>query len=174
MNETTANPSSKGRMLWNTLKGLTKIGFACTALLMMSKIYDRLDDIGTTAYLTHRKFDDVHELLVPREDKQEVVMTAAPVGSAGGVALCYSHVRFFDNFFAVNPDDRTRLECVLNDLALKPKNGINHVNDDRRKILTNMLSLLNDGWHITNHSATLAWATSGSPYNYHYFILEKK
>jgi len=174
MNETTANPSSKGRMLWNTLKGLTKVGFACMALLMMSKIYDRLDDIGTTAYLTHRKFDDVHELLVPREEKQEVVMTAASVGSAGGVALCYSSERSFSVLFEVNPSGRSFLDCALSDLALKPKNGVIYVNDDLRLIQIDMQSLLNDGWHITNHSATLAWSTRGDPYHYHYFILEKK
>jgi len=86
-NPATLAKSSTGRTLWNTVKGLAKVGFACAVLLMMTRIDRQLDDIGFTAYTTQRKFDDVHKLLTPSEEKQEVVMTAASVGNAGGGSI---------------------------------------------------------------------------------------
>jgi len=87
MNEPHPNPpatapakSGKGRLVWNAIKGLAKVGFAYMALMMMDRIIMNLNSIESTANSTQKMFGDLHKALIPSEEPQ-----AAPPAAPAAV-----------------------------------------------------------------------------------------
>jgi len=100
MNETHPNPpaaaaakSGKRRLLWNAVKGLAKVGFACMALMMMDRIIIHLNMIQYTANSTQRMFGDVHKALIPSEEPQAATPAAPAMventRAGGGSTMLY-------------------------------------------------------------------------------------